>query len=261
MSTTHPDPIIRFHQLANVGRTPIRADRSAMGTLPVRAVRYCEAVTSATAFGWWVFCPIDLEVLWDGTDVFWRCDVVPDWTPLQPSAQLPDYAEAFDRVAPEAMQGCAPPFLTALPEPGGLQIWTGLIAETAPDWHLLVRSMANLPQAGGIALFEGIIETDHWFGPLFINLRFTRSHMPIRLRHDYPLAQLQPIRRDCYSNETLDRFVVEPGPAHLAPAHWDAYYRTIVEPNGRPNRPFGGYATDVRKRRHACQRQPALADA
>jgi hypothetical protein len=252
--STQTDPIVRFHQLTSVGRVPIRADRSAMGTLPVRAVRYCEAVTSATAFGWWVFCPIDMEIQWDGADVFWRCNDLPEWMPLQPSAQFPDYEAAFDREAPEALQGCSPPFLTALPEPGGLQIWTGLIAQTAPDWHLLVRSPPNLAQAGGIALFEGIIETDHWFGPLFVNLRFTRSHTPVRLRHDYPLAQLQPIQRDCYSSETLDRMEVKTGLSNMTPAQWDGYHATIVEPNSRPNRPFGEYATAVRKRRHECQR-------
>jgi len=67
----------------------MRADRSACGTLPVRAVRYCEALTSATAFGWWLFPPIDLEMLWDGTEIFWRCDDAPDWMPLLYSAQLP----------------------------------------------------------------------------------------------------------------------------------------------------------------------------
>ena len=249
-----PDSIIRFHRLLPAGRLPIRADRAAMGTLPVRAVRYCEAATSATSYGWWVFSPIDQEFLWDGSDIFWRCKDVPEWVPLQPSVQFPDFSDAFDREAPAAMQGCAPPFLTALPEPGCLQIWTGLIAQTAPDWHLLVRATPNLPGPGGIGLFEGIIETDRWFGPLFVNLRFTRSHAPVQIRADYPLAQVQPVLRECYSSETLDRIVAETGLGSLSEADWDAYYATIVEPNERPNRPFGGYATAVRKRRHECQR-------
>jgi hypothetical protein len=250
-----PDPIVRFHQLLPDGRTPVRADRTAMGTLPMRAVRYCEAVTSATAFGWWVFSPIDMELLWDGATIFWNCNGVPDWVPLQPSIQFPDYAEAFDRAAPAAMRGCAPPFLTALPEPGTLQIWTGLFARTATDWHLLVRSMPNLPPAGGIALFEGIVETDQWFGPLFVNLRFTRSHTPIRIHNDYPLAQVSPVPRECYSNDTLDRIAVETGLSSLNEEDWDGYYTSVAEPAGRPDRPFGGYATAVRKRRHACRRE------
>jgi hypothetical protein len=249
----HNDPIVQFHQLTNRGRAPMRADRSGAGTLPMRAVRYCEAVTSAAAFGWWVFPPIDLEVLWDGTEIFWRCDDAPEWMPLLPSAQLPNYAEEFNAIAPAALNGCSPPFLTALPEPGALQIWTGLIAQTAPDWHLLVRAPANLPCAGGISLYEGIIETDRWFGPLFANLRFTRSHMPVRLRADYPLVQVQPIPRISYNSDTLDRMAVTPGPDRLTQAHWDAYTASIVEPNSRPERPFGNYAVAARKKaRSGC---------
>jgi hypothetical protein len=112
----------RFHQMTGRGRAPIRAERSACGTLPVRAVRYCEALTSATAFGWWLFSPIDIEMLWDGSEIFWRCDDAPDWMPLLPSAQLPNYAAEFDAFVPEALKGCSPPFLTALPEPGTVQL-------------------------------------------------------------------------------------------------------------------------------------------
>lgn len=246
------DPIVRFHQLTSRGRPPMRADRSACGTLPVRAVRYCEALTSATAFGWWLFPPIDLELLWDGSEVFWRCNDVPDWMPLLPSAQLPNYVAEFDAVAPAELNGCSPPFLTALPEPGTVQIWTGLIAQTAPDWHLLVRAPANMAQTGGTCLFEGIVETDRWFGPLFTNLRFTRSHMPIRLRADYPLVQVQPVPRHSYSNDTLGRMEVAAGLTELTEEHWDAYRLSIVEPNSRPNRSFGSYATTARKKRHQC---------
>jgi hypothetical protein len=238
----------------------MRADRSAMGTLPMRAVQYCEALTSATSFGWWLFPPIDLDLLWDGSDVFWRCDEAPDWMPLQPAAQLPDYMNEFDSLAPATLKGCSPPFLTALPEPGTLQIWTGLIAQTAPDWHLLVRSPVNLPQAGGICLFEGIVETDHWFGPLFTNLRFTRSHTPVRLRSDYPLVHVQPVTRHSYSNAILDRMDTS-GPSELTAEHWEAYHHSIVEPNSRPNRSFGAYATTARKKRHQCPRRPATGDA
>jgi hypothetical protein len=152
------------------------------------------------------------------------------------------------------LKGFSPPFLTALPEPGTLQMWTGLIAETAPDWHLLVRAPANLPSPGGISLFEGIVETDRWFGPLFSNMRFTRSHSPIRLRADYPLLQVQPVRRETYGSDLLDRMAVTPGPSHLTSAQWDAYHQSIVEPNSRPDRAFGGYATAARKKRHECMR-------
>jgi hypothetical protein len=46
--------------------------------------------------------------------------------------------------------------------------------------------MPILPRAGDIAQSEGIIETDHWFGALFVNLRFTYSHTSVRIRHAIP---------------------------------------------------------------------------
>jgi hypothetical protein len=164
-------PIVHFYRLIEQARVPQRADRSAAGTLPTRPYRYCEAVTTAAAYGWWVFPPADLQFLWDGHDIFWQCTGWEDWLPLMPAAQFPGFAARFDDAAPASLAGCSPPLLTALPEPGTLQIWTGLLARTAPDWSLLIRAPANLPLPGGFSMYEGIVETDRWFGPLFINQR------------------------------------------------------------------------------------------
>ena len=242
--------LVRFHRLIPGARPPQRADRSAAGTLPTRAFRYCEAATSASGFGWWLFPPMDLTLIWDGSDIFWTFPGVDDWLPLQPSAQCPDFAAAFDEMAPPEMRGMSPPMLTALPEPGALQIWTGLIARTRPDWHLLVRAPANVPMPGGYVLYEGIVETDAWFGPLFTNLRFTRTHVPVRFRADFPLVQAQPVQRIAYENATLSSMSVVDG---LQGADWADYHATIVEPNQRPERPYGGYAVGARKRRQAAE--------
>ena len=227
-------------------RAPIRADRSAAGTLPTRATRYCEAATSAAGFGWWVFPPTDLTLLWDGDSIFWQYD--DEWLALT-AAQFPNFSRIFNSAAPANLAGCAPPFLTVLPEPGTLQIWTGLIAQTAPDWSLLIRPPANLPLQGGYALYEGIVETDRWFGPLFTNLRFTRSNSPIRLASNFPLAQVQPIPRYIYSDEILSSANLTSDIAALTTTEWDAYRASVVEPNSRPNRPFGTYSVAARKRR------------
>ena len=117
---------------------------------------------------------------------------------------FPDFSQTFDDAAPAALRGCAPPFLTALPEPGMVQIWTGLMASTAPGWSMLVRPPANLASPGGYSLYEGIVETDCWFGPLFTNLRLTRTHKPVHLRADFPLLQVQPLPREAYAEQTLN---------------------------------------------------------
>jgi Family of unknown function (DUF6065) len=220
-------PIVRFQRFIDNARLPQRADCSAMGTLPTRAYRYCEAVRRATGFGWWVFPPADLRILWDGYDVFWHHDSLDDLLPLLPSAQFTWFASQFDAAAPEDLKGCSPPFLTALPEPGTLQLWTGLMARTSPNWSLLIRSPANLPSPGGHQLFEGIVETDRWFAPLFVNLRGTRTHTPIRLRPDFPLAQVQPLPRELYADATLDATTFVGTMAEFAEQDWADYQRTI----------------------------------
>jgi hypothetical protein len=141
--------------------------------------------------------------------------------------------------------------LTALPEPGTLQIWTGLMVRTLPGWHILVRAPANLPLSGGFVLYEGIVEADTWFGPLFTNLRFTRTHSPITLQPDFPLLQLQPIAASTYTDEVLNATRLVPGMNGIGETDWNGYHRTIVIPNEDPDRPFGAYAKQARKRRKA----------
>ncbi len=246
-----PDPVVRFYRLIDQARPPQRADRSAAGTLPTRAYRYCEAVTSATAFGWWAFPPADLMLLWDGTEIFWQHGGTSDWLPLMPSAQFPGFAAQFNTAAPPALEGCSPPFLTALPEPGLVQLWTGLIARTAPGWHLLLRAPPNLPPSGGFVLYEGIVTTDRWFGPLFTNLRLTRTHTPVRLRDNFPLLHIQPVQQSAYSDEILSSMNVVNDMHGLQDSDWDDYRSTIVVPNEDQDRKFGTYAVAVRKQRPA----------
>lgn len=263
--TTHPQvPTARFYRMIEQARPPRRADRSALGTLPTRAYRYCDAVTSAAAFGWYVFAPMELRLIWDGADVFWHYAGAADWLPLQPSAQFPGQSARFDAAAPEALRGCSPPFLTALPEPGTVQIWTGLMARTAPGWSLLVRGPANLPGPGGFAVYEGVVESDRWFGPLFINLRLTRTGVPIRLASDFPLVQVQPLPRVAYAEETLGASELVPELKDFGPADWADYQTSIADPSADQDRPFGNYSVGARKRRkggcpYAFGQPPATA--
>lgn len=228
---------------------PQRADRSAAGTLPTRAYRYCSAVTSAAGYGWWIFPPLDLRLLWDGYEIYWQHASADDWLPLQPSAQFPNFSSHFDSIAPASLSGCSPPFLTALPEPGTLQVWTGLMARPAPGWSLLLRAPANLPLPGGYVLYEGLLEADQWFGPLFTNLRFTRSHTPIRLRPDVPFLMAQPVPRIAYAEATLSAMSITD---EMSEAEWVDYETTIARPSADPNRRLGAYAIGARRRAKTC---------
>ena len=151
----------------------------------------------------------------------------------------------------EEIREFSPPFLGALQEPGLIQLWTGLVARTAPGWSLLVRAPANVPRSGTYELFEGIIETDHWFGPLITNMRLTKTDVPIDFRADFPLLQVQPLPRQAYEDTTLNNYELVPDLKQLTPEDWDDYYDTVVRPHVQEVRPRGQYAAAARKRRAA----------
>ena len=245
-----PVPRIVFNRFIPSARFPQRADRSAAGSLPTRAFRYCEPVATASAFGYYVFPPMAFSLRWDGSAIRWTYPGAEDWM-LLTVAQFPHYVAEFDSHAPEEIRGFSPPFLGALQEPGHVQMWTGMVMRTAPGWSALVRPPANLPMPGGYVAYEGIVETDRWFGPLFTNLRLTRTNVPIRLRADFPLIQIQPIPRQIYTDAVVEDMEVGPTLEGFSAADWADYDTSIAEPSRRPDRPFGAYAVAARKDRRA----------
>lgn len=248
MTSVHLEPLVCFHSIFAVARAPQRADRSAGGVLPTRAFRYCEALTTASALGWYVFPPLNFRLYWDENDIFWSYDGDETWQHLG-SAQFPYFSERFNTVVPDRVRDYAPPFLAALPETGVVQVWSGLIARTRPGWSLLVRPPANLPRTGGYDLFEGVVETDTWFGPLFTNIRLNRTNSPISFQTDIPLFQAQPLHRTAYSDETLNDFVLNPNLESLTQTDWTDYYNTVVRASEQVGCPLGRNAADVRRRR------------
>src|SRR5580704_8320065 len=159
--------ICRFYRLVPDAPAPRRADRSADGMVPTRGYRYCEALASASAFGWYLFPPMNFSLVWDGVEM-------------------------------------APTFIAQSRDPGLVQIWSGYLASTAPGWALLSRSPANIPRTQGYEHYEGILETDTWFGPLFTNIRLTRTNSPIEFHKRYPLFQVQPVLRSCYREPSFE---------------------------------------------------------
>ena len=247
MAADQSEPLVRFHQLIDGARPPQRADRSAGGLLPTRAFRYCEAVTTASAFGWYVFPPINFSLIWNGEQIAWTFEGAEDWFQLG-RAQFPGFSARFDQDAPTHIQGYSPPFLAALPEPGVVQVWSGLLARSRPDWSMLLRPPANLPRQG-YDLFEGVVETDRWFGPLFTNVRLTRTDVPVTFDANFPLFQVQPLHRSTYADDRLNDFECTYGVGALSVADWAAYEHTVVKTGNGTLRPLGHDAAEVRRRR------------
>jgi hypothetical protein len=241
-------PAVTFYKAIAGCRSPMRADASVLGTLPSRGFQYCEALRAASSFGWYVFPPIDFTLQWDGSQIIWTYRGAKAWYPLT-SAQFPGYKTQFDRAAPDRLRGFSPPFLTAVPEPGLIQVWTGLMIESAEDWSVLVRPPANLPRNLAYDLYEGIVETDRWFGPLFTNIRLIKTDVPIHFSTETPLIQVQPLHRSTYAEEISNDFGLIADPGEFPDEAWARYEKTIVKPNLDPQRPVAAYATSVRRRR------------
>ena len=239
-------PLVKFHRFVASAPLPERADRSAGGTIPTRAFRYCEAVTSASALGWYVFPPLPISLLFDGNEVAWNCPAFEGYVPLSRAAQFPYLSAKFDEIAPPWAKGFCPPFLASLKEPGVVQIWSGLFARTRANYSLLVRAPANQPRSRGYDQFEGIVESDVWFGPLFTNIRLTRTGYPVTFTPSDPLFMAQPLRRELTSPGMLNS--MEAGlVADFSDQDWLDFRRTVVSRNER-GCPIGEDAVARRKR-------------
>ena len=246
--TRQPAPAVTFYRAIPGCRAPMRADPSVLGTLPARGFQYCEALRAASSFGWYVFSPIDFTLQWDGSQIIWTYRGAKAWYPLT-SAQFPGYEAEFNRVAPRRLRGFSPPFLSAVPATGIIQLWTGLMIESAEDWSVLIRSPANLPRNIAFDPYEGIIETDRWFGPLFTNIRLVKTDAPIHFSTEVPLLQVQPLHRSAYADEVSNNFGLVANAAEFSDEAWSRYEQTIVKPNLDPRRPVAAYAASARRRR------------
>lgn len=193
-----------------------------------------------------------MHLRWNGADVFVKEGG--QWQPLVRS-ELPGFEAYWNGHAPADLLDLAPPFLTRLPMPGLVQIWTGLLCSAAPGWSVLVRPPSNMRGSFLYSAYEGIIETDRFSPcPLFMNIQLIATDVDILLPKQVPLLQVQPLLRETYgerahrSQEMEGLGVQADGEPALNPQEWQAYRRTIrVEAEGQPPEP-GHYAAEARKR-------------
>jgi len=247
-SSVENEPIVRFYKILPTAQDPQRADRSAGGLIPTRAFRYCEAICTASAFGWYIFPPMAFSLVWDGTDTIWTFDEADGWYNLD-AVQYPDFYDTFNAACPPEVADHIPPLIGAGDDPGIINIWSGLFARTQKDWSLLSRPAANLPRSGKYDNYEGIVETDNWFGPLFTNVRLTKTDVPIEFKIDVPIMQVQPIHRSQYQNKVLSDFEIVENVDQLTDADWADYHSTIIAPGIVHDREKGYYAKEIRRRR------------
>jgi hypothetical protein len=234
-------PISQFYRIIPGIPDLQPADRSADGTLATNGFRYCEPLAAASGFGWHVYPPMNFTLMWSGDEVAFALGRSKRFTSLR-GMQYPGFPRAFAKIAPEGLNDLPPPFLTQGLMPGSVKIWSGYFARTAPGWALLSRGVANKPKTQPYENYEGIVEANSWFGPLFTNVQIKRTNSPIQFHMRYPLFQVQPLRRECYQQPPYELREA----ADLKPDDWRRFAATI-DPNRDQMRKLGHHAVEIRK--------------
>jgi hypothetical protein len=245
------ESVVQFYQIVPAAIPPMPADASALGTLPVAAFQYCEAIRTASAFGWYIFPPEDIRLRWDGSEV--RHYHAGEWHLLSSVSFAGESLERWEHHAPADLKDRPPPFLSSLFVPGVVQVWSGFLVGTEADWSILVRPPANLTQSHSYFCYEGLVETDR-FGPcpLFVNLRLLATDREIVLPRTKPLFQVQPLPRTSYIEGRRSRIK---DIAEMSEANWQGFRGTIrsADPGDDDHR-TGSYGASTRRR--AKQEKP-----
>ena len=119
------DPLVTFYQLIRgpglphlaPPRLPERATPDASGTLPAKALRYCEPSRTASAYGYSLYPPMTIGLHFDGANIAWSMDedgtgAGENWYPLAESVYYPGYVECWNETAPDYLHDMVPPLLT-----------------------------------------------------------------------------------------------------------------------------------------------------
>jgi hypothetical protein len=206
------DLTLKVWRLHPNGCPIVPAEKTLHGTANRAGVRWCGPFTNANRSGWWVFPPVDVDVVWKGGRDF-------DARILTPYSDADDHLIRFllretDGAEPDKWleEGGRTKFSWGLVEEGVAQIWTGCIFQTPPGWGLHLRSPINY-EPRGCHVMEAVLETDWLQYDIWLNLVFDRRDEVVRIRRDEwpPIAQLVPVRRESYdarwalSEQLVDR--------------------------------------------------------
>lgn len=238
----HGDPMTRFLKLLRAAPDPAIADKSAMGTMFTRAYRYCEPMRLASGTGWYMFSPIDIDLIFDGVSISWRPaggDIFEKLTNLKDTR----FRDEFEMTCPDSLHGLAPVTIGSTIEPGVFQLWSGYLMEAPPGYSAIVRNPPNLPTTENMIGYEGIIRADTWLGPLLTNIRILRTDTVVSLRRNMPVFFVQLIRSEDLSRDIHANMTIETGIEAFRDPDWSKFSEVMLKSgNAR-----GAYARKTRR--------------
>lgn len=198
------DPVLKVWSLHPNACRIEKADVNLNGYANQDAIKFCGPYKFANQTGYWVYSPVDIDILWKGGREFEYVLHTPydnsDYKNVQELIRDDDPI-SNNNVWISPCEGRTK-FTFGLVEEGLVQIWTGCIFKTPSDWCLQIRSPINFPKRG-FHIMNGVLDTDWMFYDIWINITFTVKNEWIKIRKNdgVPLAQLVPIPRKTYAEE------------------------------------------------------------
>lgn len=184
----------------------VPADASLHGEAHPAALKYCGPYTHANKFGFWIFPPADLDIVWRGAGEF-EYHILSEW-PDEEISVVRSLVKADDplegKLFMESFRGRRK-VECGVVDDNICSVWTGCIFETPPGWALHIRSPINTNLHAPYRIQEGILETDWMRYDIWINVAVLRQDTVVSLRRDQwpPMAQLVPVRRESYDSQWI----------------------------------------------------------
>jgi Family of unknown function (DUF6065) len=171
------------------------AEKTLRGEASSAAIRWCGPFAHANQYGFWVFSPVDLDVVWHGGRSFeHRFETLYTDDDASLVSRLQRSEDKYRYIPRRKVE-----FGSTLESV--VSIWTGCIFQTPPGWALMIRNPVNINASTIFRTQEAILETDWLPYDIWVNLVFLQQEKWARLRRSEswpPIAQLLPVPKAAY---------------------------------------------------------------
>jgi hypothetical protein len=202
---------LRIWRVHPRGANVCPAEKTLRGEASSAAMRWCGPFAHVNAYGFWLFPPVDLDVIWHGGRSFehrFETLYTDDDASVVSRLQRPE--DKYRYVPRKKVE-----FGSTLESV--VSIWTGCIFQTPPGWGLMIRNPVNINASTIFRAQEAILETDWLPYDIWVNLLFVHQEKWARIRRSDgwpPIAQLLPVPKAAYDQ----RWRVIDGPLERATA-------------------------------------------
>lgn len=218
---------MKFHRILPIAPDIKLADKSADGTMPARAFAHCEAMRLVSGWGYYLFPPCDISIMWCYSNIMARFKVDEEWQLVDDDGIRPYMENDMDDVP-------MPGVVSKIREHGHFQLTFGYMGKSEDDEvGYIIRPAINIAASPVVQFYEGVVNFASESKEIFINGRFNVSDHEFMLRRDTPMFQVCPVRFDSFKALTKP-VIIEGIPPDFSEA---------IDPGKK-----GEYAAEERKR-------------